>query len=119
MKRSETDVEVLLMKARQDGVPSPSSDLMARVLADAEMAQPGPVARSDVQQPGIWSRILEGVGGWPSLGGLVAATVVGFGIGISSWSMIETPAASLLGQSDTLSQYDADLSGLGWELSEG
>ncbi|MEP2030992.1 MAG: hypothetical protein ABJI96_20020 [Paracoccaceae bacterium] len=118
MKRSKAEIEALIVKARQDA-PSPSVDLLARVLMDAEANQPRATARLGVWRPGLWGRVLEGVGGWPSLGGLIAATIIGFGIGINPSAMIDTPASAMLGSFDTLSQYDADLSGLSWELSEG
>lgn len=118
IERSDKDVVALFATARRDG-SFPSADLLARVLQDAESEQPNPRTPARVARSNVLSRALVAVGGWPSLGGLVAATVVGFGIGISPSTMIDTPAASLFGQSDTLSLYDADLGGLGWDMDEG
>ena len=79
--------------------PQPSDALMARVLADAA-AQSTPV-RSSVRQPGFWARLSDTLGGWPALGGLAAATVAGVWVGIAPPASVEDLAASLIG--DTVS----------------
>lgn len=118
MERSDKDVEALFATARREAA-EPSADLMARVLQDAEVAQPRPPALTKTARPNVLRHALAALGGWPSLGGLVAATIVGFGIGISPLTQIDTPAASLFGQPDSLALYDADLGGLGWDVDEG
>ena len=118
MDRSDKEIDALLAVARRDG-PSPSTDLLARVLKDAEAAQPSPLALAKMARLGALSRMLAALGGWPALGGLVAATIVGFMVGISPSAMIDTPAAALFDQSDSLALYDADMSGLGWDMDEG
>lgn len=117
-ERSDKDIDALLALARRDG-PSTSTDLLARVLKDAEAAQPSPPALAKKARSGVVNRMLAALGGWPALGGLVAATIVGFVVGISPSTMIDTPAAALFDQSDTLALYDADMSGLGWDMDEG
>ena len=118
IERSDKDIDALLAMARRDG-PSPSADLLAQILKDAEAAQPSPPTPAKMARPGALSRMLAALGGWPALGGLVAATIVGFVVGISPSSMIDTPAASLFDQSDTLALHDADMSGLGWDMDQG
>lgn len=83
--------------------PQPDDALMARVLADAaEQSAPvsSPVS-SPIHQPGFWARLSDALGGWPALGGLAAATVAGVWVGIAPPAGVEDLAASLIG--DTVS----------------
>lgn len=61
-----------------------SGDLMARVLADAERRSP-------------MRTLLDMIGGWPTMGGLVAAGVAGLWIGITSPSLVSDYTALLTG----------------------
>lgn len=79
--------------------PQPDDALMARVLADAA-AQSASVS-SPIHQPGFWARLSDALGGWPALGGLAAATVAGVWVGIAPPAGVEDLAASLIG--DTVS----------------
>lgn len=79
--------------------PQPGDALMARVLADAA-AQSAPGVRQ-ATQPGFWARLSDTLGGWPALGGLAAATVAGVWVGIAPPASVEDLAASLIG--DTVS----------------
>ena len=77
------ELNSLFAAARKAGV-KPSDALMARVLADADAVQAGfqttatpPMRASRMQQ------LFRVLGGWPSIGGLVAATVTGIWIGVN------------------------------------
>lgn len=60
--------------------PVPSSDLMARIASDAASVRP--VARSpELKKVGAFAQILDALGGWPTIAGLVTATVTGVYIG--------------------------------------
>jgi hypothetical protein len=61
-----------------------SDDLMARVLADALAAQPVPAPIAQPVRPSFWSRLLDGLGGWPSFAGLTTAAVAGIWIGVDT-----------------------------------
>lgn len=80
MDRADKEIDALLAVARRDG-PSPSTDLLARVLKDAEAAQPSPLALAKMARPGALNRMLAALGGWPALGGLVAATLSALWLG--------------------------------------
>lgn len=63
----------------------PSNALMARIVADADQVAdvqdamrnpPRPVARQN-----WFAGFLKGIGGWPAMGGLVTATMVGIWVG--------------------------------------
>ncbi|MBR9844401.1 MAG: hypothetical protein GYB25_14675 [Rhodobacteraceae bacterium] len=107
----DQELDALFAAARDDAAQAPSSDLMARVLADAEAMQPKPAA--PVVRPqsrgGLVSGILSAIGGWPSLGGLAAATVAGVWIGFSATpTVLPDGLAGLVGEtnSDYLAYLD-------------
>ena len=83
---TDHDLDALLAAAAKDAAQAPSGDLMARVLADAEVMQPTPAAFVPEPAPrrGRLAGIVSALGGWPSLGGLAAATVAGLWIGFSA-----------------------------------
>ncbi|MGX9357213.1 hypothetical protein ACS3SW_19180 [Roseobacteraceae bacterium S113] len=86
---------------------TPSPALLAAILNDAEALQPtraaAPAPRS------VWAEMREALGGWAGLGGLVAASVTGLGIGLVSPAAV-SDVTTLLSGSDTLveaySAYD-------------
>ncbi len=71
-------------QAARSARPEVSDDLMARVLADAAAVAPhdAPLPKR-ASRPGLFAQILEGIGGWPSLAGLVTATAAGLWFGFS------------------------------------
>ena len=76
-------LEALFEAAARQAEQEVSPELLARVLADAEAMQPTPAAlpqRRVARRRGI----LAALGGWPSLGGLAAATVAGIWIGFAA-----------------------------------
>lgn len=79
----------------------PGDALMARVLADAASAQAAgwPVPRP---QPGLWDRMMAAIGGWPSVGGLAAATVAGLWIGVAPPTSLQDITATLIGDEVSL-----------------
>lgn len=97
-------------------VPEPSGDLVARVLADADAHLPPP-GGAPASAP-WWSQIIQGIGGWGAVGGLVAATVTGFVVGLGALDGAGMDALWTLGYGD---YYDAELGldAFGWALEEG
>ncbi len=62
----------------------PSDALMARVLADADAVQAGfQATAAPAMRLGRMQQLFRVLGGWPSVGGLVAATVTGIWIGVN------------------------------------
>lgn len=60
--------------------PSPSEDLVARILADAAEVQAVPASTQAPQEaPGFWQMI----GGWVAVSGLAAACATGIAIGVT------------------------------------
>ncbi|WP_093119200.1 hypothetical protein [Salinihabitans flavidus] len=95
MAETDTDdkmLEALLTGARDAAWTEPSPDLMTRVLADANAAQPGPATsaptRSLRPRGGALARLLRPIGGWPAAAGLVAASLFGVWIGIAAPDLV-------------------------------
>lgn len=100
-------IEALLDLARAEA-PEPSADLAARVAAAGRELQPRPAAaraQGPVRAPGFWRRLLDGAGGLPGLGGLAAAGLVGFAIGMGG---LLDPAAATEGTAPILSLLSGD-----------
>lgn len=112
-----TVLEPYFDAARQQ-VPALDDALMARIMADAEAVSATHEAAVATPGPGWISRILQGIGGWPAVSGMVTATVLGLAVGINPPSMLEGLASGyLVGTSDP---YLVDpYQGFGFDLSEG
>ncbi len=89
-------LEALFADVRDAEAPTLSSDLTARLLADAQSAQSTPQNR---QERARWRTWIGEIGGWPSVGGLVTAGIAGLWIGIAPSAMAEDLWASLTGES--------------------
>lgn len=83
--RNDAFLEGLFETARNVDAPV-SSDLLARVLQDAE------------RPPSVWQAFLQVIGGWPTMGGLVAAGVAGLWIGVAPPTGLATLTAELIGE---------------------
>lgn len=97
-------LDALFGEVRSDPV-EPSSDIMARVLADAAAMQPVAAAQSVAKNP-LGSRILSAIGGWPALSGVAAAGVAGLWIGLVPPDAVDVWMAEALGQSTEVSLID-------------
>ena len=89
------DLEQMFGAAREVRVPSGA--LMARVLADAEAHQPGPVValtEVEVVVP-VWRRMLAAVGGGPVVAGLACAAAAGVFLGYAGPVTTDWMAAAL------------------------
>lgn len=87
------------LDALADATPLPSSDLMARVLADASAAQAGfdaPMRAATPRGVSVWGQIAAALGGWRAISGLATATVAGVWIGVSPPQGISTQVTPLL-----------------------
>ncbi|MEM6759358.1 MAG: hypothetical protein AAF601_07740 [Pseudomonadota bacterium] len=114
-KRSPDDwIDGLLDDIARTPVDQPSTDLMARILADALAEQPAPggVASSRGWRKGLWA-----LGGWASLSGLVAATVVGFAVGLGG--VLDAGLLAIDASWTESSYYQDALNANGWYLEDG
>ena len=100
--RATEACDTLLSEARQVEV-TVTDDLMARVLADAAREQAwrraiaGPPPRR-----GPLSVLAALIGGWPALGGVLAAGLAGLWIGMAPPAGVESLAANLFGTTETV-----------------
>ncbi|WP_146586240.1 hypothetical protein [Puniceibacterium confluentis] len=92
-------------EAARLGGAEPTGGFMARMEADALRMQPRPMIR---RKQSLWRELLQGLGGWPAVAGLTAATCVGVWIGINPPdrldALLEDPSA--IQSVDPLSGYD-------------
>lgn len=111
-------LEPFFAAARQQG-RQPSQALLARVLADAEAAQPAPQAAVPRVQPGrltqAWARLWRGL---PTAAGLASATMAGVWLGFVSPDAVLAIETALTGGADAGFAAEA-LAGLDEFLSEG
>jgi hypothetical protein len=116
-QQDHDDLEDFFGAARRM-TPAPSDAVLARVLADAMAAQ-APVR---VPRPGWLAQLRDALGGWPAVGGLATAGVVGLALGIAAPAGLGDLTAVLLGQPadgylvDLMPELDFDIA---MDLSEG
>jgi len=113
----DAELEALFAEARKNA-PVPSEDFLARIEAQSLAEQPMQVEAGSFTPPAAekrgWFDWHLGFAGWSSLGGLTAALVVGFGIGISPPDAVTSLTSDFLGSStpnleDVLWTFDSSL----------
>ncbi len=109
-------LEAMFDDMRQDP-PEVPSVLTARVMMDAQRFQPAPQPVQRRKRTIL--NVFDGFGGWPALGGLAAASCVGFWIGISPPENVLDPAGLFLPLESELYYDPAELTGFGWDVQEG
>ncbi|KQI72409.1 hypothetical protein AN191_08180 [Loktanella sp. 5RATIMAR09] len=97
----------LLAQAR-GASPLPSDALMARVIADADAAQPRASAMP-VARPGVIARMLDTIGGWPAVSGLAMATVAGIWVGVAPPASVQDVTAAMIGDEVSINLFATDL----------
>lgn len=97
----------LFFCAAQDAAPVPSTDLMARIMADAQAAQPVIATTVRPSKIGLFTALLATIGGWPAMAGMVTAAATGIWIGVNPPTGLESLSATYLGGESTeyLSDY--------------
>ncbi len=113
-------LEAYFEAARAD-TPVPSTELLGRIMADAatqSAARDDSLRQVTVLRQGIFSSLIEAIGGWPTLAGMATAGVVGVWIGFSQPAGLDTVAEQLIGADNT--SYLVDLvPAFGSEFEEG
>ena len=102
---AHTDLDDLLGQAAQHK-PHVPSDLMARVLIDAEQMQP---QLRPAKPIGLWSALVEMIGGWPAVGGIAMAGVAGLWIGVAPPTSLDGFSAVVLGDAQTIDLFGSDV----------
>lgn len=117
MTKHDEDALMAAFAAARTADTTVTDDLTARVLADAQSAltkSPAPVQ----PRPSLLNRALDALGGWPAMGGVVAAGVGGLWIGIAPPAGIEDWAASLVGTTQEVSLF-MDIEDMALEAIDG
>ena len=103
--KKEDGLEMFFAEAQADTARNPSSDLMARVLADAADVQAAALARGVVTPAatgGGFTGLLSAIGGWFGASGVVAAGLTGLVMGFYLPDQIDTvlngQVSSILGE---------------------
>ncbi|MDG2453037.1 MAG: hypothetical protein P8M63_09395 [Paracoccaceae bacterium] len=91
------ELDALFAEAAAE-VPVPSDALTARILADAQSQLPQAAPQSNIAEP-FWASLFQGLGGWPTISGLAAATVAGVYIGVAPTAALEAITTNVLGSS--------------------
>lgn len=94
--RENVNLNAFFAAAKRDELLEPSSELMARILNDAEAVQ-ATSPRLEVENRsfrGVWAQFVAVIGGWPSLIGLAAATVASVWIGFSASEVLFSEGVS-------------------------
>lgn len=106
----DTELDVLFAAARRD-TDRMSEPLMARMVADAARVQEERAAhdvlRPEGTRPGFLTQLLSAIGGWPAMGGLVAACAAGVWIGLSPPEFLPDPTNLLTTTQSDVNVLDA------------
>jgi hypothetical protein len=87
----------------------PSEALMDRIMMDADSVLAAPVAPIARPTQGIGAMLLDVIGGWPSFGGLAAATVAGLWIGVAPPDALADLSAGYLGSTVEVPLFEAGI----------
>lgn len=110
--RSNDELELFFAAARQEARDWPEG-LNARILADAAAVQTPAKTTERVAVPGKLRQLLGTLGGWPGMGGLVAACAAGLWIGVAPPAFLPDPVALVGGSQSAVNLLDTqDVSAL-------
>ncbi|SNS48673.1 hypothetical protein [Tropicimonas sediminicola] len=113
----DAELEAFFQSARDVG-GDPSPALLSRVLADAYAEQDAlvvsdaapeamPVPVPEAPRRGLFAGLLQAVGGWPAMAGLVTATAAGIWIGYNPPAAFDTFSETFVGGSYALTADDS------------
>lgn len=108
LNRNEDQALEALFAAARAEQTAVSSDLMARILADAAAAATERHLQPEPARPGLVATIWAALGGWGGAGGLAMATAAGVWIGVAPPSGLETVTSAVFGSSESLSLFASD-----------
>lgn len=109
--QAQPDLDDLFAAAR-DARPAMPDHLTAAILQDAARQQAGsrPPAGQAKRRSGRWAvlgQLIVAIGGWPAMGGLVAASAAGMWIGLAPPDFLPDPGALAgLGDDRQVMPYD-------------
>jgi len=107
----DTDMLDAAFAAARTSAPAPSDDLLNRIMMDADaVLNNAERMRTPPRIRPSWREMLfDAIGGWPSLGGLAAATVAGLWIGISPPAVLGDYSVLLSGETIEVPVWGTDI----------
>lgn len=119
MTQPDPDMKALDALLAEAPNVAPDEAFMARMMQEALAHQPMPTI--EVARVPWWQQVTGILGGWQGMGGLVAATCVGFWVGINPPDTMPASFETLLNIDAVYADGEdtAELFGFGWEMEEG
>ncbi len=108
MAEDDKELDLLFAQARRNR-PELPDDLAVRILTDAETMRLERLSPKGQPQLSLWGRMLDGIGGWQGMSGLVAASAAGVWIGFSAPDFLPDPATYIYAQDVTFVVADLGL----------
>ena len=107
----DTDLLDGAFAAARSDAPAPSDDLLDRIMmdADAVLHDAGVTQTRPATRPSWREALFDAIGGWPSFGGLVAATVAGLWIGVSPPAALGDYTVLLSGETIEVPVWSTDI----------
>jgi len=93
----------------RDGGVDPSDALMNRIMMDADTVLAQGAAPVGRLRPTWRAALADLIGGWPSIGGLVAATMAGLWIGVSPPAALTNFSQGYLGTTVQVQLFETDI----------
>ncbi len=103
--RNDDILEDIFAQARTVA-PTPSDDLIARVMAGATVPQSA--AARPTPRRSLGQQVLDLLGGWTAVSGLVTATCAGVWIGVSPPESVQDYTATYFGDEISVSLFNED-----------
>ncbi|MGI9367535.1 MAG: hypothetical protein ACR2O2_01740 [Ruegeria sp.] len=108
MADNETELDLLFANAAKDRGHLPD-ELAVRMMTDAETVRLERIRQISPAPDPLWRQILDGVGGWQGMGGLVAACAAGVWIGFAAPEFLPDPADFINSQETNFLVAELDL----------
>ncbi|MCG3268987.1 hypothetical protein [Yoonia sp. I 8.24] len=102
--RNDDILEDIFAQARAVA-PTPSDDLIARVMAGVPVPQ---VASQPAPRRSLGQQVLDILGGWTAVSGLVTATCAGVWIGVSPPESVQDYTATYFGDEISVSLFSEE-----------
>jgi hypothetical protein len=108
MTNDDKNLEETFAQMRAGDV-APSEGLFDRIMMDADSVLAANVTPISRPKQGFGAMILDVIGGWPSMGGLAAATVAGLWIGVAPPDALTDLSAGYLGSTVQVPLFDTEI----------
>jgi len=108
MSTDDKTLDAAFTLARTPDV-APSDALMDRIMLDADSVLAGPAPVIARRKQSLGAMLLDVIGGWPTFGGLAAATVAGFWIGVAPPAALSDLSVGIWGATISVPLFESDV----------